>query len=289
MSSQYYKVTALVGVPHRNEVEVTVPLVGPQGPAGPQGEQGLPGEVSGSIAWDNVTDKPATFAPSAHTHSGDEVYLGEGGDPQPVKLTGFADSGINGIYWPKDITINSKPVYKKNRSYGIFYENDTWHVFDTVPITANILESSDNDSADFPQQAAAWSGAVELANVANFSKDAAQQFVFVGDNIPSTQVTGLSIPSASSATPSALGTAAAGSSTDFARADHVHAMPSAADVGAAPATGIAPTAISGTAVVDNDAPPIRLPRPDCPRLNPPHRRDGCHRAESNLGGLGASL
>jgi hypothetical protein len=40
------------------------------------------------------------------------------------------------------------------------------------------------------------------------------------------------VPDASSATPSALGTAAAGSSDDFSRADHVHAMPSASDVGA---------------------------------------------------------
>ena len=36
-SSQYYSVTARVGVPHRHEVEVTVPLVGPAGPAGEGG------------------------------------------------------------------------------------------------------------------------------------------------------------------------------------------------------------------------------------------------------------
>jgi hypothetical protein len=41
-----------------------------------------------------------------------------------------------------------------------------------------------------------------------------------------------SVPAASSATPSALGTPAAGTGTTFARADHVHAMPSASDVGA---------------------------------------------------------
>jgi hypothetical protein len=43
----------------------------------------------------------------------------------------------------------------------------------------------------------------------------------------------VAVPSASTATPSALGVAAAGTSNDFARADHVHAMPSASDVGAA--------------------------------------------------------
>lgn len=43
---------------------------------------------------------------------------------------------------------------------------------------------------------------------------------------------GGSSPSPSSATPQPLGTAAAGSSTDYSRADHVHAMPTASDVGA---------------------------------------------------------
>jgi hypothetical protein len=45
----------------------------------------------------------------------------------------------------------------------------------------------------------------------------------------------LAIPYPSSATPQALGTAAAGSSSDYSRADHVHAKPSASDVGAEPA------------------------------------------------------
>ena len=41
------------------------------------------------------------------------------------------------------------------------------------------------------------------------------------------------VPDASSATPQPLGTAAAGSSTDYARADHVHAMPATATTSAA--------------------------------------------------------
>jgi hypothetical protein len=39
-SSQYYSVSARVGVPHRNAVNVTIPLVGPAGPQGPAGEGG---------------------------------------------------------------------------------------------------------------------------------------------------------------------------------------------------------------------------------------------------------
>jgi hypothetical protein len=40
MSSQYYSATAYVGTPHRNAVEVTIPLVGPAGPQGPAGSGG---------------------------------------------------------------------------------------------------------------------------------------------------------------------------------------------------------------------------------------------------------
>lgn len=57
----------------------------------------------------------------------------------------------------------------------------------------------------------------------------------------------------SDTTPSNLGVAAAGSSLLASRGDHVHNMPSAADVGAAPASGINPSAITGTAVVTSDA------------------------------------
>jgi microcystin-dependent protein len=32
--------------------------------------------VAGSVAWDNVTDKPSTFEPSAHTHTASQVGLG---------------------------------------------------------------------------------------------------------------------------------------------------------------------------------------------------------------------
>lgn len=48
----------------------------------------------------------------------------------------------------------------------------------------------------------------------------------------------------SSATPQPLGTAAAGSSGDASRADHVHAMPSAADVGAVPSVNGITSAIT---------------------------------------------
>lgn len=58
------------------------------------------------------------------------------------------------------------------------------------------------------------------------------------------------VPSASSATPQALGTAAAGSSTDYSRADHVHAKPTPADIGAATAADM--TLVKGVVIKDSD-------------------------------------
>ena len=56
----------------------------------------------------------------------------------------------------------------------------------------------------------------------------------------------VTIPSASSATPQALGTASAGSSTDYSRADHVHAKPTAAQIGAVPGSGTTCNSGSGS-------------------------------------------
>lgn len=51
----------------------------------------------------------------------------------------------------------------------------------------------------------------------------------------------LSIPAASSATPADLGTAAAGSSSDYARADHVHAFPAWTRIGSSSSSGTTQT------------------------------------------------
>jgi hypothetical protein len=73
--AQYYKLNVTLdaealesGVLSTQRLDVVVPTIGPAGPRGERGEQGPPGEVSGSIAWDNVSGKPATFPPSSHTH-----------------------------------------------------------------------------------------------------------------------------------------------------------------------------------------------------------------------------
>ena len=54
-------------------------------------------------------------------------------------------------------------------------------------------------------------------------------------------------------TPAALGSPTAGVVDLASRGDHAHLMPSYTDVGAAPATGISPSAVSGTAVITADS------------------------------------
>lgn len=62
-------------------------------------------------------------------------------------------------------------------------------------------------------------------------------FLINGQTVP-VAFSGLSgKPSPSSSNPAALGTASPGSSADYARADHVHPKPSAADIGALPTAG----------------------------------------------------
>jgi hypothetical protein len=72
-ASQYYKVTAYVGTPHRNAVEVTLPLVGPAGPAGPAG-----------TGLETLTDPGDTLYQGAST--GQRLPIGTSG--QVLKVVG---------------------------------------------------------------------------------------------------------------------------------------------------------------------------------------------------------
>jgi hypothetical protein len=108
----YYKVDVVlnsqavqVGLPSPQSVRVTLPLVGPQGlqgvqgevgpigPVGPQGEQGIQGEVgpAGTTDYTQLQNVPATFPPSAHTHTPSEVGLGNVANAaQVTAVTGTA-------------------------------------------------------------------------------------------------------------------------------------------------------------------------------------------------------
>jgi hypothetical protein len=255
MSSQYYKITRRLGTPHVNSVTVTIPLVGPQGPAGPQGEPGPPGEVSGTILWDNVTEKPTTFPPDAHTHQASEI----------VDFTEAVEAVSPPADWD---TLANKPSTFPPSAHG--------HV------AADVSDFSTAAAAAAPVQSVAGrTGTVTLAkadvglsnvdNTADLSKpiSTATQTALDGKAAlshthPASAITDfntaaaaaapvqsvngntgtvtVAVPSASTATPQALGTAAAGTSDDYSRGDHVHAAPALNDL----------SNVSAAAPSDND-------------------------------------
>ncbi len=143
-------------------------------------ESGAVTSVNGETGAVSLSAADVGAAAATHTHDGTDVFLTDDEAYGPVLAQSFAE-GRNGIYWPTDLTLNGKPVYKLNRTYGMFFENLRWHIFENSAITANIVSSSADDQEDFPHQTT-WSGGnVQRANVANFGTLASQQFQFVGD------------------------------------------------------------------------------------------------------------
>lgn len=53
-------------------------IQGPVGPTGPKGDKGDPGDTgpAGATTWDGISDKPSTFPPAAHAHSGADITSG---------------------------------------------------------------------------------------------------------------------------------------------------------------------------------------------------------------------
>jgi len=212
---------------------------GPQGPVGPKGDPGdvagLPlttagdtlyrassgqnarlaigtsGQVlkvaNGIPAWGNESGAVTSVNGETGTVilDGSEIESSANDGRAALEMTAFGDA--DGIYYPLvDAFINMKPTYRTTSGYSVFFENSRWHIADGSPITANIIESSDDDNAAFPWQSA-WSGDVDKAKIADVIGRARDTFLFVGDNVPSTSVSG-------------LGTAATADSTAFAAASH---------------------------------------------------------------------
>ena len=151
-----------------------------------------------TIGYTALSGVPTSFSPSVHTHSTADV----------VGLTA-SFSQLGHIHSTADITGYSSLPAQGGKAGPLVTDGTaaTWttrySVVDPVLVQGSGMTLTRDTSA----------GSITVA--------------FAG---------GTSGVSVSSATPQPLGTAAAGSSGDAARADHVHLMPSAADVGAA-ATG----------------------------------------------------
>jgi hypothetical protein len=100
MASQYYKVTSYVGTPHRNAVEVTIPLVGPagaQGATGAAGAAGAQGPIgntgpSGEVGPQGpIGNTGATGVAGAKGDKGDTGDTGAQGATGPAGTTDFND------------------------------------------------------------------------------------------------------------------------------------------------------------------------------------------------------
>jgi hypothetical protein len=182
-------------------------------------ESGAVTSVNGETGAVSLSAADVGAAAASHTHDGTDVFLTDDEAYGPVLAQSFAE-GRNGIYWPTDLTLNGKPVYKLNRTYGMFFQSLRWHIFENSPLTANIVASSADDDESFPHQTT-WSGGnVQRANVANLGERAAQQFQFVGDVLRVGSSGGLPLKTGSGGAveASAFGTGAG----QFAEGNHTH-------------------------------------------------------------------
>jgi hypothetical protein len=211
-----------VGVPSPQTVNVVVPTIGPAGPVGsvgpvgPQGPQGVPGTglevlttqgdllyqgastgqrlaigTSGQVlkvangipAWGNESGAVTSVNGETGTVvlDGSDIDTSANDDRAAFVVLSFAEG--NGIYYPlPDTTLNSKRVYRTTSGHYVFFQSLRWHITDGSPITANIIESSDDDNAAWPWLSA-WSGDVDKAKIADVIGRARDTFLFVGDNL----------------------------------------------------------------------------------------------------------
>ena len=127
----------------------------------------------------------------------------------------FSDDGTGNVTMnvdPEDVGAIADPANKSNGQV-LTWDNSAGAWVASNPSTGNV-NTVNNKGVD-----------VGTTNITLYGTD-----IKVSPS-DSTSVTN-AIPQASNTTPAALGTAAVGTGTTWARADHVHAMPSAADVGA---------------------------------------------------------
>jgi hypothetical protein len=219
--------------------------------------------VASSGSYTSLQDVPSTFAPQAHTHgtaditgisssfaaashTHDAAAIGSGVlDLARIPTIGYtALSGVPTTFAPQAHTHSTADVVGLTAAFS--------QVGHTHDYAASIHTHSTADIAGYtslPAQggkagplvtdgtAASWANRFSIVDPVlvqgagmTLSRDTAAGSITVAF------AGGTSGIVVSSATPQPLGTASAGASGDASRADHVHLMPSAADVGAAPAS-----------------------------------------------------
>lgn len=166
----------------------------------------LPSLFSGS--YTSLANIPATFAPEAHTHSTSDV----------VGLTAnFSQVGHTHDY---AVTIHTHSTA----------DIAGYSALPSQSGNASRLLSTDGTAASWSTRYSVVDPVLVQGAGMTLTRDTAAGSITVAF------AGGTSGIVVSSATPQPLGAAAAGSSGDASRADHVHALPTASDIGAASAT-----------------------------------------------------
>jgi hypothetical protein len=165
--------------------------------------------ANGIPAWGNESGAVTSVNGETGTVILDGSDLDTSGNDDLAAFVTYEFADGNGTYYPlPDSTLNSKRVYRNTTGHHVFFQSLRWHITDGSPITANIIDSSDDDNAAWPWLSA-WGGSIEKAKLSTIVGRARSTFLFVGDSVPSTSVSG-------------LGTAATSDSTAFAAASHTH-------------------------------------------------------------------
>ena len=219
--------------------------------------------VASSGSYTSLQNVPATFAPSAHTHSTADITGITGSfaaashthdaaaitsgvlELARIPTIGFtALAGVPSTFSPQAHTHGTADVVGLTASFSqVGHTHDyaaTIHTHSTADITGySSLPAQGGKAGPLVTDgtAATWTTRYSVVDPVlvqgsgmTLTRDTSAGSITVAF------AGGTSGVSVSSATPQPLGTASAGSSGDASRADHVHLMPSAADVGAA-ATG----------------------------------------------------
>jgi len=227
-----------------------------------------------TISYTALSNVPATFAPSAHTHDASDVTAGT----LSVARLPFHTHSTSEVASFTGAAAAAAPVQRVQGRTGevvLGPADITAAASAHTHSTSDIVSFTASAAAAAPVQSVAGrTGAVSLAavDVSGLAAVAASGSYTSLTEIPSRysvvnpvlvqgagmtftrntasgEITiafsgGTSGVAVSGATPQPLGAAAAGSSSDASRADHVHAMPSAADVGAVPSVNGISSAIT---------------------------------------------
>lgn len=219
--------------------------------------------VASSGSYTSLQNVPATFAPSAHTHgtaditglsssfaaashTHDAAAISSGVlELARIPTIGYtALSGVPATFAPQAHTHSTADVVGLTASFSqIGHTHDyaaTIHTHSTADIVGYTSLPAQGGQAGplvTDGTAATWSTRYSVVDPVlvqgagmTLTRDTSAGSITVAF------AGGTSGIVVSSATPQPLGTASAGASGDASRADHVHGMPSAADVGAAPAS-----------------------------------------------------